>query len=444
MGPDGFCAASWASGDVAAAEQGAWCLQSLLRGGGWGLALALPTGWICTSSAQNGLPVRAIGPATVLLGELYRRDAGEGPLAAPWREPPSTPDLLGTCRALGAEGWGRYVLLRLEGEDLSAFRDPSGALDLLVWRQDRMLFAASGCPAALDFLLPADLELDWAQVGLQLGEPIAVSGASALRGLHTVAAGELLTLARRQRAPSREQLWTPATFARAPAGPDDQLANSLAKTGDTCIATLTKDAAPFLLEVSGGLDSAIVAGVIASQTDRGGARPRPARTVNYVTEDLEGDERRYARSVAELWGLELNERAKPALHYTEEILASLGADVRLGLQGFDPDYDADLARQARDHGLTTIVTGQGGDAVFLQMVSPRILSDRLRAGEACRKPSCWRMRAGATARSGACSGRRSPEPFARAHLSPAHGRPISPRRRRSSAPCIPGCRTSGA
>ena len=332
--------------------------------------------WV--SSRSSSLQVTPITDARVLIGSLFEASFSEGSGAGSFDVSAlraCSPETM--CRCLIREAWGRYVLIGREAGMDWAFRDPSGALDCMSWRDRGLRFFASGIPEELDGLLPAELSLDWSVVLRQLQDPLAVSGASGLRGLHTLAAGALWHASDDASGQAR-QLWRPSEIAREGLRGVAEPATSLRDRVSTCVATLAAPHTRILAEISGGLDSAIVADALQRAAEQGSSSAPLIRWIHHSVDDPESDERSYARSVATKLGAALSERPKFPLHYTEPALVALGADVRVGLTALDSDYDAEMAELAQFHQASAIVTGQGGDVVFFQMASALVLADRLR------------------------------------------------------------------
>ena len=323
------------------------------------------------------LSVTPISESIVLVGELHQASWSDG-AADPFDAMTlrgCSPETL--CKQLIREAWGRYILIGRTASTTWAFRDPSGAIDCMTWRYGGLRFFASGAPQELDELLPTTLSLDWPQIMRQLQDPPAVSGASGLRGLDTIAAGTLWRVSDGAGGQGL-QLWRPCEIARRGLSAVVDPAGSLSQRVHTCVATLAKPYTRMLAEISGGLDSAIVSNALQRT---GTSTPGPAHLIQWVhqgVDDPESDERRYARSVAAKLGVTMTERSKPALRYREPAFVALGTDVRVGLTALDPDYDTDMSQLAQAHGAEAIFTGQGGDVVFFQMASALVIADRLR------------------------------------------------------------------
>lgn len=150
--------------------------------------------------------------------------------------------------------------------------------------------------------------------------------------------------------------WTPRFASQAEASPaamhedlKSALRNSVARAAGS-----GGDVGAFL---SGGLDSSSVAGMLAE------VRPGPARTFSIGFEAEEYNELGFARLAAERFKLDSVElEVKPA-DVTEAIPALAAAfDEPFGNSSAVPTYWC--ARTAREHGVTHLLAGDGGDELF--------------------------------------------------------------------------------
>jgi asparagine synthase (glutamine-hydrolysing) len=126
-----------------------------------------------------------------------------------------------------------------------------------------------------------------------------------------------------------------------------------------------------LLELSGGLDSSIIAASLARTTAH-------VTAVNLVTPTAEGDERRYARQVASQAGFDLVELpAAPEIDMTAPPSARL---VRpSGLPGVLRAWEDRFADEARRRDVQAFFGGTGGDNVFCALGSAAPAADALRS-----------------------------------------------------------------
>lgn len=98
------------------------------------------------------------------------------------------------CSGLVKTIWGSYVALVLdrEGGLQGVFRDPSGALDCVIWRSSEDWTVSSGTP---DWLFGPDRPspgVAWPGIARLLGDPSSLSSLDLLDGARTVTPGELV------------------------------------------------------------------------------------------------------------------------------------------------------------------------------------------------------------------------------------------------------------
>jgi asparagine synthase (glutamine-hydrolysing) len=367
----------WEAGEEAAERAAFRRLEMLEADGAWRRQF-VESGWSLILESETVLRVRRLMHGRgVLLGDLYPMTEG-----AP--EPGSSLDAAGERRsaevfaALSRRWWGRYVALHQPpgAEPLSAFRDPSGGLECLTWRRDRLRIVASHLPTHHADLMPTGFGVDWNAVGCRLGNPAATASGVALTGLQAIDAGQMMDL----KTAERRMIWSPAAFASNERQPRHVLTTRLRQRVDQVVSAHTRQAGTMLVEVSGGLDSAIVAGALQATTAN-----QVAQWTNFNTPDREGDERRFARAVAAHLGFPLVEVAKAELELTEERLDMVGAGLRPSTLGIDYEQKEDNVTRCAEIGADTLVTGLGGDAVFLQTQSPLIAADAVHAGLAGRE-----------------------------------------------------------
>jgi asparagine synthase (glutamine-hydrolysing) len=381
-------------------------LETLEGQGGWRRHFFEP-GWCLALEANTALVVRRLMHGRgLVLGDLHpMAESGSEPGA--WIAPAEVNGSLPNLAALSRRWWGRYIALHqaAAAKPFNAFRDPSGALECLTWRRDRLRIVASHLPTEHVGLLPSGLAVDWDAVGLRLGNPAATASGVALTCVRALDAGEMMDL----KAGERRMIWTPAAFVRARRQPRHVLTTRLRERVDQVVGAHASRASVILAEVSGGLDSAIVAGALQVT-----AAGKVAQWANFHTGDREADERRFARAVAAHLGLSLVEAEKGELELTEARLAVLGSGLRPGTLGLDYEQDEDSVARCAQVGAETLMTGLGGDAVFLQTQTPLLATDAVLAGvvgrelfgvfrdvAALRRSSIWSV-----ARTGWIDGRR--------------------------------------
>jgi asparagine synthase (glutamine-hydrolysing) len=274
------------------------------------------------------------------------------------------------AKDLCANYWGRYVALirpRPAGP-VTIFRDPSGAVDALTWEAGGFRVVASHLPDLLPRTLWPDLRIDWTAVAQWLLTASAAAVRSGLAGVVSVTPGAMI-----EADGAETQIWRPVDVVRADVGTAAEAAAALPPLLDACVRALAARPAPILAEISGGLDSAIVAASLAGQ-----ARDQVRAWTNYYAAEGEGDERIYAREVARRLDITLTETLKPAFTIGLDLLAAGATGLRPGFGSLDGLRDRDGARRATELGVERVFTGQGGDMVFFQTPTPVLAVDHLR------------------------------------------------------------------
>jgi asparagine synthase (glutamine-hydrolysing) len=352
--------------DQGGATPGCEALASSVRqllAAGWRKALEVD-GLSVYLGPQSPLKVTQVHRRHVLVGDWR----GDGVFLSTLIALHRSDDAL--ARAVVSQGWGRYVFLwRDDVGDLRLLRDPSGALDCICWRYGPAGIATSQPPEALNPVLPDDLAIDWTVLGEIVGAVNLASDTLALTGLEAVTPG---SLARIGRTVMQTPVWTPARFALTADAWDDR-PEALVDVVDGSVQALVAGHDRIVTEISGGLDSAIIAASLVENGDG----PK-SRFVNYFDDQPEGDERMFARAAALRLGVALEEIHKPVAPLTRRQFEPLGQGVRPALHGIDMVYDADMAGRARKVRATGLLTGQGGDAVFFQSPDPLVVADRIR------------------------------------------------------------------
>lgn len=329
------------------------------------------------AAVAAGWTVDDIGPSQWLAVQalpLARRRLGDGELLLIGDVIPSRgartdrpANLETAATVLVRQNWGRYVAILLDaaGGLFGVFRDPSGALDCALSRIGSTWIIASDTPDWLIDANPGPAELAWDAVSMALKDPITLSTADLLNGWRTVPPGVL------QHADGRRQvLWSPARLARhsEPTEPA-----TLRASVDEAVAGLTGGRAALLVEISGGLDSAIMGAGLKASGFAGAVV-----WLNTYGPFAESDERLYAAAVAEKLGVSLTVRSRSR----EDLASGLSLDhprsLRPSLNRLDAVYDALQGELCEACGAQGVLTGKGGDVAFLQTASSTVLADELR------------------------------------------------------------------
>jgi asparagine synthase (glutamine-hydrolysing) len=261
--------------------------------------------------------------------------------------------------------WGRHVALISTDDGQSIVqRDPSGGLAAYRLDLDGITaFAAD--PDLIVRLALAEPRIDDAFVRQWLLFPHL---RTARTGIETIA--ELLpgTAWRSCRGKtSVETTWTPWTFAaREGQIPDfEEACRRLRATALRTIPAYAAGSRKPLLELSGGLDSSILAAALGTRGVRFSA-------VNFATVSADGDERPYARMAAKAAGAPLAEVVEQEA--APDLVTVPPPRLRPGLSPvLQPIHDAFRAA-ARELDADLFMSGAGGDSLFcyLTTASPAV------------------------------------------------------------------------
>ncbi|MBC1183286.1 MAG: hypothetical protein DI531_09755 [Brevundimonas sp.] len=325
---------------------------------------ALDQAWVGVRGPRPPRVHRPAGDHLLVLGDLF--DALDGD-----RRPiPTLGEDADRARALVRRYWGRYVALfrTPRGQVRQILRDPSGAHECVAWRREGVQIVTSELSDWLMALAAPPIQIDWDRVGGLLRDPINATAASPLVGIRVAEAGDLTDLNARRVTP----VWRPVDFTGSITSDPREGASLLRQRIDGCLAAFAQAVARPGVEVSGGLDSAIVAGAFRAA----GAGPR--LWFNMYGPFAEGDERRFVRTLGDRLGFEPHCVQRAVQPMTEDGFQITAKGPRPGVNGRDYAFDAAVASACREHGVDGLLTGKGGDGVFFQMGVPEIFTDVLR------------------------------------------------------------------
>src|SRR5258705_8389144 len=305
------------------------------------------------------------GEGIILVGQLF--SGTNEPLAA---LPPIDGSGLAGLRSAFDGFWGYFALFRATPEEWMAYRDPSGTVPIYrCGSGDNAVFVSDAAIAGrLGLLAHRRRDLRFAAHWLQF--PFLQTRRS---GLEEVA--ELLPGMAAEKAPSgswaETLLWRPADFIRkAQAVRDPREAAGRLRDLALKVVAAQPGSSAVLLQLSGGLDSSIVAACLSQAG-------RTFSCVHFPTRSLDGDQRQYARDVARAFNLPLTEliEAEPA---------AIGSDPRPSFRPLTnpllAPFERAVASAAELMDGTLIVDGAGGDNLFCSIPSASPVLDALRWG----------------------------------------------------------------
>lgn len=329
-------------------------------GGEWRLLIEEPGRLVAIGGDGRVATGKIQGMPIVVIGDVFARrseDIGTERLVATV----ATFDDL--CSRLVDACWGAYVAVQMRtGGELSLFRDPIGMLDGFNWFVSGVRVFASEAMPWLAFCAPYHCAMDWARVAELLLDSGTLAEATPLCGIDTTPTGAILDIRNGRR--SVRRLWDASNFydrTRGHAAEPGLLRDIVLH----CTAAWAERYPSAVLEISGGFDSAVVAA----------SAPGVVRGFNFFTDQLSGDERRYARAIGARSNIALTEVFMPVGGLSEADLEELPVGVRPGLSSASLFHDRPLAEMAAREGATALFTGHGGDSVFFQHPTAMIAAD---------------------------------------------------------------------
>ena len=265
--------------------------------------------------------------------------------------------------------WGSYCAIVQDGAGGHwVLRDPSATLPVYVTEANGVHCYFSDVATALE-LQVVDRGLDDAFLSQWLTFPFLRSERTGLSSVKELLPGMLRLV--EEGGLSKRLLWSPWTFADSAVQVGD-FKEAAARVREEALRTIPPQAAgcgAIVLELSGGLDSSVIAAAFK-------AADLPFMSVNFVTRSADGDERRFARAVAEATG---------ARHFEvveRQTLVDLSLPdrprLRPGLSSVMTPLHRDLAAYGEARGGETFVTGAGGDNVFCYLTTAAPVVDAVR------------------------------------------------------------------
>jgi asparagine synthase (glutamine-hydrolysing) len=255
-----------------------------------------------------------------------------------------------------AASWGGYVAVGVAGDVPRVIRDPTGRIPAWRLSQPGLHLVGSHVEDMAPFL-DAPLEIDWPVLARTLLGDFLIAHRTALRSLEEVLPGEAVDLG--DGAPIPQLVWNPAEALADGFRSSREARAALRSAAEESVAFWAARFARITLDLSGGLDSSAVLGLLA----RLPGRPEIV-AINAVAGHAESDERTFARLAAAAAGVRLVE-------------VDVGAAVPDYADGWRPPLQprptAHLRRTGLDGpglevaggmGAQAYFTGRGGDHVF--------------------------------------------------------------------------------
>ena len=265
--------------------------------------------------------------------------------------------------------WGNFVLFSTHEGRSHVYRDPSGSIPAYrVGGAGGDVFVSDAeLACSLGLLDDGDVDPAFAVHWLQF--PYLRTARTGIRQVRELMPG--IELRGSPVGWSEYLSWNPWHYAsKARAEPDSrQLGEDVRSTVRRTIAAQASGST-LLLQLSGGLDSSIIAACLAQSGTRFAA-------VNFASRSADGDERRYARAAAERFEAPITEILEDDLEYAIQPASELR--FRPGSNPVLMPLDEAVEKHRREIGAELLVDGGGGDNLFCYLNGASPVLDALRA-----------------------------------------------------------------
>jgi len=330
---------------------------------------------LCSSAQSTDADVILLPNSTgALLGTIYRRcnpSVAESAIpSAPVDEPYIKRIVKSEGRSLISECWGSYVLfLSSSNHQLLVLRGPMSDLPCYYTEHQgvRVFFAhLEDClDAGIRTFTP---RMAYVRAVLAFGDPRSTE--TALNEVESLDVGECVTFSKV--ALSRQWYWHPKDFTCDRIYGLETAVHQLREATRTSVAAMAARHRCVTLLLSGGLDSSIVAACLRSAST--GLR---VECLNHRSPSLIGDERHWARDVANRCGFRLLEREESGIGSIEDMLASVRATPTPAIYAAGRDAHLACVEFSKQHQATAMFSGSMGDCVFGRGVSLMAAAEQL-------------------------------------------------------------------
>ncbi|VFR21544.1 Asparagine synthetase [glutamine-hydrolyzing] [plant metagenome] len=304
--------------------------------------------------AAVGTPTLSVQERCVIVGHLFRNDGGlvrdgeDIPLFA------APADL--EAHLLG-NFWGDYILLQGLPADSSlvVMRSPSGGMPCFYAGQSDRRFVTSDVSAAVSLGL-CKKEVDWNHIRHGLTFPYLRAQQTGISGVRELLPGCSLRMGRQATAVHRA--WSPWQFVAPGRRYGDALeaAQAVRQAVARAVQAWAEVDRKILLEISGGLDSSIVAACLGQATVE-------VQACTLVTPVPGADERDYARTMMDHVGFSLDEEHIRFEDARFEFAVSQSSTVPMvGILHYASDKAMEVAGDRG--GAASYFSGGGGDTIF--------------------------------------------------------------------------------
>lgn len=260
--------------------------------------------------------------------------------------------------------WGRYVAFLRDGVSRTSWvlRDPTGALPCYttVFQGVRIYFSYTEDCLALRLM---QFSHNWRYITAYTCYPRIVQARdTALEGVSEIQPGECLKISA-DGAAERTWYWNPVNIIRE--GRIDDIREAIRRVRDTtqqCVAHWASCYPRVLHLLSGGLDSSIVFKCLLKVLE-----PSQIVGMTYFNSlSLAADERRYARMITDGSGTKLVEWEERVWEDGLDAILGIPRSATPWMMQYYSTHSRSEAQVAKEHGVSAIFYGVGGDQLFFR------------------------------------------------------------------------------
>ncbi|RIV92738.1 asparagine synthetase B family protein [Aurantiacibacter xanthus] len=333
--------------------------EAIAKGAEQGMSCVCQLPWLTLIADRDLQMTRLKATPGVIVGELFRRSGEDGR---------STAQRIAVLNDLPDACWGAYIVFAHSPEGISVLRGASGPNPCYFTQLEEGWGFASDA-ALLSQMTERNFAVDWQALGALLLYRESRPEQTCLAEVRELLPGTMAVISTDR--VGIQTIWSPEPYITAPIGAFKTASDRL---HDAILRGVTAWAKRFerpLLELSGGLDSSIVAAALAEAGSR-------FHCLSYRASGADLDETDYARRVAEHLGMSFEVVFPDSSAVRLEVSAAAHLP-RPHARSFIQETDRLSWDAARRIGADAFFTGNGGDNVFCFLSSVAPVRDRLRS-----------------------------------------------------------------
>lgn len=275
------------------------------------------------------------------------------------------------CDILLRERWGAYVALRIDSarREVRILRDPTGRINCWRYQSAGYDLFFSHLEDVLD-LFDRTLTFNWPNLLFHSSNRNFHGNGTGYLEICEVMPGEEVVLA-----PGGSNIvrrWDPSRLRERPLESIEEVQAEFRQAAEEAVSEWSALYETITLDLSGGLDSAIVLGLL-----RQTAKHQGVIGINYLIDHPEGDERRFAQDAADRHKIEL------LVEDMREAVSRPPPSARMrllrpGLRTIPLGYDQAGISAADRTDADAFCTGTGGDHIFCHNLTDAVAIDHFR------------------------------------------------------------------